>query len=370
MRLPELTKIVSNLPRTIPFVGPEAIERQTGIPIRARLGANESGFGPSPKVREAIERASSEIWCYPDPESHDLKRALSARHAVDMSELTIGEGVDGLMALIARLFIEPGDIVVTSLGGYPTFNYHVVGFGGRMEFVPYGGVHEHLDGLAAAANRTGARIVYVANPDNPMGSYWSAEAITAFIARIPETCLIVLDEAYGELAPQGTLPPIYTQQGNLIRLRSFSKAYGLAGARCGYAIGHRDIIAAFDRVRNHFGVNRMALVSAVAALEDQAYLAEVIHLVEKSRARIARIALDNGLSPLPSATNFVTIDCRKDGPYAAAILTALARRGIFIRKPMAPGLDQHIRVSVGPDNLIDIFEEELPYAIVDAQGAS
>lgn len=370
MPLPELTKIADKLPETVPFVGPEAIERRTGIEIRARIGANESGFGPSPKVLAAIRDAAEGIWKYPDPENYDLRVALAKFHGIAPDEVAIGEGVDGLMGLIVRLFMEPGDVLLTSFGAYPTLNYHVVGHGARLEFVPYKGAHEDLEALVEAAQRLRPRIVYVANPDNPMGSYWSAADIEKFIAAVPQETLIMLDEAYGELAPDDALPPIDTGKGNLLRLRSFSKAYGLAGIRVGYAIGPRKIIGAFNRVRNHFGVNRLAQAAAMAALADQDYLQTAKANIAAARERIAGIAKENGLVALPSATNFVAVDCGLDGAYATRILEELALLGVFIRKPGTPGLDKHIRISVGPEPDMALLAEALPKAIRAAQGAA
>lgn len=367
MPLPQFTAIAENLPETVPFVGPEAIERRLGRPFRARIGANESGFGPSPKVLAAIRDAAEGIWKYPDPENFDMRVALARFHGIAPNEVVIGEGVDGLMGQIVRLFIAPGDVLLTSRGAYPTLNYHVIGYGGRLEFVPYSGVHEDLGALAEAAQRLRPRIVYVANPDNPMGSYWGSEEIEAFIRSIPEECLIMLDEAYGELAPDGTLPPVDPSQGNLLRLRSFSKAYGLAGIRVGYAMGPARIIGAFNRIRNHFGVNRLALAAAMAALDDQAYLESAKAAIAGARARIAQIAADNGFSALPSATNFVAVDCGRDGAYSTRILEELANLGVFVRKPGVAPLDRHIRISVGPEAEMDLLAETLPLAVRAAQ---
>ncbi|MDV3250425.1 pyridoxal phosphate-dependent aminotransferase [Devosia sp. BK] len=370
MAPPRLTEIAENLPETVPFVGPEAIERRMGIKFAARIGANESGFGPSPKVLDAIRDAAAGIWQYPDPENHDLRTALAKFHDVTAEEVVIGEGVDGLMGQIVRLFLAPGEVLLTSLGAYPTLNYHVIGHGGRLEFVPYAGAHEDLTALAEAAQRLKPRIVYLANPDNPMGSFWPAADVERFIAAIPEDTLIMLDEAYGELAPEDALPAIDTSKNNVLRLRSFSKAYGLAGIRVGYAIGPKPIIGAFNCVRNHFGVNRLALAAALAALDDQDYLAHAKGQIAHARDRIAEIARENGLNPLPSATNFVAVDCGRDGAYAAKILEELAKLGVFIRKPGTPGLDHHIRISVGPKAAMDLLAETLPKAIAAAQSGA
>ena len=197
-----------------------------------------------------------------------------------------------------------------------------------------------------------------------MGSWWPAEAVNAFIGAVPETTLVLLDEAYGEFAPSGTLPALDTSRPNILRLRTFSKAHGMAGLRCGYAIGERQTIRAFERVRNHFGVNAVAQAGAIAALGDTAHLASVVSRTSAARTRIARIATENGLRPLPSATNFVTIDTGRDAVFAASLLQALATHGVFIRKPGAPKQDHCIRISVGEEPALDVLATILPRVLI------
>lgn len=363
---PILTPLAESLLSTVPFTGPEALERRTGRLFRARVGANESGFGPSPRVIAAIAAAAGGVWMYGDPEVHDLKAALAAHLGIPAANVAIGEGIDGLHCLIARLITEPGDVAVTSLGAYPTFNYHVTGFGGRIVAAPYSGNHEDLSALTEAARRERAKVIYLSNPDNPMGTWWNAAEIEAFIAGVPEETLILLDEAYCETAPTGTLPPLDISRPNLIRTRTFSKAYGLAGMRVGYAIGEAGFIKAFDKVRNHFGVTRLSQTAAMAALADQEWLAAVVARVATGRERLYRIAAEYSLTAVTSATNFVAVDCGRDGDYALRVLKALEARGVFVRKPMAPGLDRYIRISVGRDEEMDVVAEELPGALREA----
>jgi len=360
--------LVQSLPATVPFVGPEAQERQRGRLFRARIGANESGFGPSPAVAKAMARAAPEMWKYCDPESHDLKAALASHLGVRPANVAVGEGIDGLLSLIARMYITPHAPVVSSLGAYPTFNFHVAGFGGRLVTVPYHDDREDLDALLDAVRRENAPLVYFSNPDNPMGTWREASDVERFIAALPEKTMLVFDEAYGETAPVSAIPSIDIERPNIVRLRTFSKAYGLAGLRCGYAFGEEETIRAFDKVRNHFGVSRMAQVAGEAALADQAWLQSVVERVAAGRVRIAEIASANGLEPLPSATNFVTIDCGGDGAFALKVLQTLIARDVFVRKPMAPVLDRCVRVSVGLDHELDIFAEELPGALAVARG--
>lgn len=366
---PALTPVINALPVTVPFVGPEAQERDRGAPFRARIGANESGFGPSPRVIARMQEAAGEMWKYCDPDNYELKVALARHLGVGIENVVVGEGIDGLLNLVVRMYASEGTPVVTSLGAYPTFNFHVASVGARLVPVPFSNDKEDLQGLLDAVKRENAPVVYLSNPDNPMGSWWEANEIRRFIEALPETTMLVLDEAYGETAPASALPLVDISRANVVRMRTFSKAYGLAGIRCGYAFGDAEVIANFEKVRNHYGVSRMAQIAGEEALTDQAYLAEVVAKVDAGRKRITRIASDNGLKPLPSATNFVTIDCGGDAAFALAVMRNMLARDVFIRKPMAPVLDRCIRVSVGLDHELDIFAEELPRAIAAARGA-
>jgi len=362
MSLP-FTPVVASLPSTVPFVGPEAIERRTGKAFRVRIGANENVFGPSPRAIAAMQAEAAEVWKYGDPENHDLKQALADFHGVDFGNVTVGEGIDGLFGLAVRMFVEPGVTVASSFGAYPTFNFHVHGFGGRLVTTPYVEDREDPETLLALARREKARIVYFANPDNPMGTWWDAGTVSGLIAAVPDDTYLMLDEAYGEFAPAGTMPPLDVSRPNILRFRTFSKAYGMAGMRVGYAIGHADLISAFDKIRNHFGVTRLGQRAAIAALADQPHLNQVVAKVAQSRDTIAAIARDNGLTPIASATNFVAVDCGRDGAYARAILEQLQARGVFVRMPGIAPLNRCIRISAGTEADLKILAQELPVAI-------
>jgi histidinol-phosphate aminotransferase len=360
---PRLTPLANALPSSVPFVAPEMTERETGVIFRARLGANESSFGPSPNVALAIADAHTDIFKYPDPQSLDLRTALSDLHQVPKENIIIGEGIDGLLAYLCRLLIGPDDVVVTSRGAYPTFNFHVAGFGGKLETVPFLNDHEDPDALIHKARETDAKLIYISNPDNPMGTHHSAAVIQNMIDNLPNGCLLILDEAYIELAPSGVAPAFDISAQNVIRFRTFSKAYGLAGARIGYAIAHRELITAFDKIRNHFGVSILSQRAALAAVQDQKYLREIQASVDDGRNRITQIAIENGLNPIPSAANFVTIDCGQDGDFARQVLSALINMGIFVRMPFVAPQDRCIRVSVGIPEDIEKFAQALPKAL-------
>jgi len=361
---PAFAPIPSLLPSTVPFVGPEQIERETGRPFKARLGANELTLPPSDFVRSACARvARDETALYPDPAAFELRAKIAEHTGHAAEEILVGEGIDALLGWIVRLFMAPGDSAVTSRGAYPTFNYHVAGAGAHIEMVPYRNDAEDPDALAARVRELDAKLVYFCNPDNPMGSWHDVVKVQQFVDSIPETCLVLLDEAYAEFAPRGVVPPDNFTRPNLIRLRTFSKAYGLAGFRVGYALGSERIIKGFDKIRNHFGVARIAQAAALAAMEDQAHMQQTVATIAKGRERLADIASANGLTPLHSATNFVTMDCGQDGAYAKRLLDEIVARQVFIRMPGVEGLNRCIRVSVGREDEFDIFEQVLPEAL-------
>ncbi|MHA6326027.1 pyridoxal phosphate-dependent aminotransferase [Roseivivax sp. CAU 1753] len=366
---PRLTRLAQSLPADVPFVGPEVQERQTGRPFRARLGANESVFGPSPRALAALRAAAPDVWMYADATNHALKAALAEAMGTAPDNIVIGAGIDGLLGTLVRLLIEPGDPVVTSNGAYPTFNYHVTGFGGVLHKVPFREDREDLPALIDRARETGAKLVYLSNPDNPMGSWHEGRAIEAALDDLPEGTLLLLDEAYIEFAPEGTAPRIDPEDPRVIRMRTFSKAHGMAGLRVGYATGARDLIRAFDKVRDHFGMTRVAQAAALAALGDRDWLAHVQAEVRRAKDRIGRIAVANGLVPLPSATNFVTLDCGRDGAHARALVAALGARGVFVRMPFEAPQNRCIRVSCGRDQDLDVLEEVLPGALEDVTAA-
>lgn len=353
------------LPSTVPFTGPEALQRASGKRFLARLGANESTFGPSPEAVAVMREAAADAWMYADPESHDLRAAIAAHMRVGIGNVVVGEGVDGLLGNTLQLVLPMGGTVVTSDGAYPTFNFHVAMHGGRLVRVPYRDDREDLGRLLDTAKAERARVLYVSNPDNPMGTWWPADEVQRLIDAVPADMLLILDEAYGDTAPPGTLPAIDVDRQNVLRYRTFSKAYGLAGARVGFCFGPAALMGEFEKVRNHYGLSRTSQLGARAALADQAYLADAVARIARARDRIAAIARDNGLVPLASATNFVAIDCGGDGAHARRVLDGVLARQVFIRMPGVAPLNRCIRVSCGNDAWLDLFAEALAGSLAD-----
>lgn len=346
MSRPPFTRIVQELPATVPFTAPEEFERRSGRPLKLRLGANESHFGASPGARAAMAEAAEGTYNYCDPTNYDLREELACRHGVAMENLVTGAGIDDMLGLIVRAFLEPGEVAVNSLGGYPTFNYHVLGYGGRLETAPYRNDRNDLGALAETARRTGARMIFLSNPDNPTGTYYAGDDIRAFIDKIPPDCLLLLDEAYCDFAPAESALPLDPEDPQVIRLRTFSKAHGMAGARVGYALAHRDTISAFNKIRLHFGVSLMAQAGALASLRDPDFIRGIVRAVEQGRREYHSLAKELGLATLPSSANYVAIDLRT-AENAKKVVEELIHGDVFVRSPGAPPLNRLVRVTVG-----------------------
>ena len=346
---------IEAIPSMTPFIGPEQLMRETGRSSLVRLGANESSFGPSPRAVEAMAAELPHLSWYGDPESYALREALAAKHACKIEEVVVGSGIDDLMGLVVRAFVAPGGAALTSRGSYPTFNYHVAGYGGRLVALDYredGSVD--LDALAERALAESPSLVYLANPDNPSGTFATRERIERFLDALPGDALLMLDEAYADFVQEIDLLPARIEE-RLIRLRTFSKAYGMAGARIGYAIAPESTVRTLQKIRLHYGVNRNAQVGALASLDDADFHAHVVTETERARQDYYRIAREAGLAAIESYTNFVCINCGS-AQRATRVMDELLQRGVWVRKPGAPPLDRCIRVSAGTPDMRRAFE--------------
>lgn len=330
-----------------PFVGPEQLMRETGRSSLVRLGANESAFGPSPMAVAAMSAELDRLWWYGDPESYELREALARKHGVDVEEVLVGAGIDDLMGLVVRAFVAPGGAALTTRGSYPTYNYHVHGYGGRLVTVNYRADGRlDLDALVDAAQREHASVIYLCNPDNPSGTFVGRDEIVRFFEAIPRDAVLLLDEAYADFVDEDDLLPMQLED-RLIRTRTFSKAYGLAGARIGYAIATQRVLGILQKIRLQYGVNRNAQVGALASLADEPFRQWVVDQVAKARADYYALANDLGLGAIESCTNFVCIDMG-DAERATRVMNdLLAHHGVWIRKPGLPPLDRYVRISAG-----------------------
>ncbi|MBV8720924.1 MAG: aminotransferase class I/II-fold pyridoxal phosphate-dependent enzyme [Candidatus Eremiobacteraeota bacterium] len=329
-----------------PFVGPEQLMRETGRTALLRLGANESAFGPSPKAVAAMSQELERLSWYGDPESLDLRDALAAKHRCSPEQIVVASGIDDVMGLAVRAFVGPGGTALTTRGTYPTLVYHIAGYGGRTVYASYrsGGTID-LDALLEIARRERPGLVYLANPDNPSGSFLSRGEIRRFYDELPHDSLFLLDEAYADFVDEERLlEPFFDDR--LIRMRTFSKAYGMAGARIGYAIATASNVQTFQKIRLHYGVNRNAQIGALASLQDETFRCHVVEETARAREDYYALARELGLGCIESCTNFACIDLGT-AERATSVMNELLRRGVWIRKPGAPPLDRYVRVSAG-----------------------
>ena len=367
MKPPKATPAVEALPLTRPFVGPEELARLAGRSSLLRLGANESAFGPSPHALEAMRRELPRTAWYGDPESSDLRERLAAKHGCSIENVVVGAGIDDLLGMIVHGYLSPSEAAVATAGTYPTFAYHVVTRSGLMETVQYrfdGTVQ--LEALIERGRETGARIVYLANPDNPSGSFIGRDALLSALERLAADAVFILDEAYGDFTDSADL--IGDDDPRVVRTRTWSKAYGMAGARIGYAIAAREIVATCNKIRIQYNVNRTAQVGALAALDDEAFVAGVVAEIARGRVEYAALGERLGLATLPSLGNFVNFDLGTR-ERAEALVATLLENGVFVRKPGAPPIDRCVRVTVGTAAERSEFAERLAEALskVDAK---
>lgn len=359
------TRAIEAIPEMTPFVGPEQLMREHGLRELVRLGANESAFGPSPKAMRAMSDELERLAWYGDPESRDLRDALAEKHGCRAEQIVVGSGIDDLMGLAVRAFVGPGEPALTTRGTYPTLIYHVLGYGGTPVEVPYrDDGSPDCDALLALARSQRTPIVYLANPDNPSGRFISRDDVGRFYESLPAATLLLLDEAYADFVDESELLPADFSD-RLIRLRTFSKAYGMAGARIGYALTSERNVRVFQKIRLHYGINRNAQVGALSSLEDDGFRQYVVEQTARARDDYYRIARELGFRYVESATNFVCIDFEKR-ERAVRVMNELLRRGVWVRKPGAPPLDSCIRVSAGTEPMRRAFESALRAVLEEA----
>jgi len=323
----------------------EELERELGISEVIKLASNENPLGPSPKAVRAITAALPKINRYPDSHSFYLVRKLAQALSVEPEEIIVGNGSDEIITFAARAFLEPGDEVVVA---EPTFLIYQIAAqiaGVKAQVVPMKDFRYDLEGMRRRVNRN-TKLIFIANPDNPTGSYVTRAEVEAFLKDLPDHVVVFLDEAYAELVEAPDYPDgrHYLQQQPVIVTRTFSKAYGLSGLRIGYGIAPRELIEAMQRVREPFNVNALAQVAAAAALEDTEHLEATRELLRTEKPILYQALKQLGLSALPSATNFILFQA---GSGAEKLSQALLKRGVIVRHMKAWGLPEYLRVTVG-----------------------
>lgn len=349
------TSTLKKLDLAPPFLGPTELERRRGRPYRARLGANEGLFGASPAALAALRAHEGNLSLYADPTHRDLRRILSQTWGLRESCFVIAGGIEGLLDLVVRAFVEPGDVAVTSLGAFIGFDYFVRASGGRLVHVPYApSFANDLEALVQAVQRHHAKLLYLANPDNPTGTQLPPETIETLLSNLPADCLLLLDEAYVEFAATRDVLPRSESRPNLIRMRSLSKAFGLASARVGYACADSSVIVALDRIRIHFAVSGSSQAAALAALEDEDFLAAVVEKTKAGREHYASMAEEMGVACLPSSANFVAFDFGT-AERAQTMAQHFEENDVFVVRPSAAPLNRLVRVTVGTLEARELF---------------
>jgi histidinol-phosphate aminotransferase len=327
------------------------LEREYGIHDAIKLASNENPYGPSPAAQAAMRAALEDIWLYPDGSSHALKQALAAHLKVDAACITLGNGSNDLLMLLAEAFLTPACHAVYSQYGFAIYALVIGATGAHAIEVPALGTDSamplgsDLTEIAAAIDAD-TRLVFIANPNNPTGTWADAAALRRLIAGASRDTLIVLDEAYFEYGRErGTQDgvPWLAQFPNLVVLRTFSKAYGLAGARVGYAVSHPEVSDAINRIRPAFNVNSIAQAGALAALADQSHMQRTVSATMRELTRVEAEFKRMGLWTAPSATNFLLL---RTGRPAPQLYERLLRDGVIVR-PVGLGLADAVRISMG-----------------------
>lgn len=329
-----------------------ALRRRFGATI-AELGSNENPLGPSPRALDAMRAALADSWRYPDPRGLALKTALAARLGVGVERIALGNGSHELLMLLAQCFADPAHSVVFSQYGFAVFPIATAAAGAQPVRVPalprdhaQAPFGHDLDALAAAV-REDTRIVYLANPNNPTGTWFDDAALERVLARVPRDVLVVIDEAYHEYVDAAGLTTalrFVDRHPNLVVTRTFSKAYALAGLRVGYLVADAGVVAVLERLRESFNVNHVALAGAEAALADDGHLARVRAFTRDEREWLRAALAGHGHAVLPSQTNFLLVDLGRD---ATGFEHGLFERGVIVRPMGGYGLGHTVRISVG-----------------------
>lgn len=311
-----------------------------------KLASNENPLGPSPKALEAIRGELTELTRYPDGNGFELKSRLAARCGVQINQVTLGNGSNDILDLVARAYLAPGLNAVFSQYAFAVYPISTQAVGAQGKVVPAKDYGHDLEAMLAAIDAN-TRVVFIANPNNPTGTWFGPDALERFLARVPDNVLVVLDEAYIEFAEGDELPDglkYLARYDNLLVSRTFSKAYGLAALRVGYALSSAQIADVLNRVRQPFNVNSLALAAACAALDDADYLAQSRQLNDAGMVQLEAGLRELGLSWIPSKGNFIAVDFGRD---TAAINQALLRAGVIVRPVAGYGMPNFLRVSIG-----------------------
>jgi histidinol-phosphate aminotransferase len=347
----------------------EELKEQYDLDSIAKLNWNEGLLGGFPGVEDAVLHELDRVWMYPEHAYTDFREAVASWLGTRPELIVPGHGIQALIATVAHAFIDPGDAVVVPSPTYGLYAQVSEAAGARVERVP-GREHRHdVEALATAAGRVGARLIWLCDPNNPTGSLLTADEWTSLVAALPDRCALVIDEAYAEYVR----PELRVQREDdveagrpVIVLRTFSKIFGLAGLRLGYAVVHESLAPFLDVVQEPFNVNRAALAAGCASLRRSDLVAERRRENEEARETLARLLTEQGFEPFPSAANFLLVYAGGDD---LALAEALLRRGFLVRPGQDFGMPGYLRVTIGPLPLMKRLADELGAARSDLSAA-
>jgi histidinol-phosphate aminotransferase len=329
----------------------DELERELGITNIIKLASNENPLGPSPRALEAMQAEMNGVWLYPDGNGFALKDKLATLHAVERSQITLGNGSSEPLEFIVRAFVQPGDEVLFSEHSFAIYPIVTQAVGGVGVAAPAREWGYDLTALKAHISAK-TRVIFIANPNNPTGTWLAGAELEAFIAALPPEIIVVVDEAYYDYASHPALGAEgypnaiewVAKYPNLMVTRTFSKSYALAGLRVGYAVSHPEVGDLMNRVRPPFNVNNLAMAAAVAALEDRDHLRTSVEMNSAGLQQLTSAFDAMGLEYIPSVGNFISVDVARP---AAPVYEALLREGVIVRPVANYGMPNHLRVTVG-----------------------
>jgi histidinol-phosphate aminotransferase len=324
----------------------EEVERELGITDVAKLASNENPIGPSPRVLQAVAEEMQKVQLYPDADSYFLKRALGGHWGVEHDMLTVGNGSDEIIHFIGLAFLCPGDEAVISERSFVRYEAAATLNKAKIRWVP---LRDYTYDLAAMRRQidTNTKLVFISNPNNPTGTAVGRQALGELVANLPERVIVAIDEAYSDYVTMPDFPDTlsYVREGrNVFALRTFSKAYGLAGLRIGYGIARAELIKPVEMAREPFNANRIAQAAALAALSDQEHLRRVVAMNSEGVGYVAQECERLGLRYIPTQANFIMIDLGRD---CRPVFEALLRAGIIVRTGDIFDMPTWIRVTIG-----------------------
>ncbi len=322
------------------------LQRELGLNEIIKLASNENPSGPSQHVL-AVIAATKDVSRYPDGSGFDLKQALAAKHKVDPDHITLGNGSNDILEMVARAFVTNQHQVIYAQHAFAVYPLVTQAVGAAHIVIPAQDWGHDLPAMQAAVNDK-TRLIFIANPNNPTGTWVTSQSLRNLLENVPEQVIVVVDEAYFEFACRAEHYPDSSlwlhEFNNLVVTRTFSKAYGLAGLRIGYALSHPDIADLLNRVRQPFNNNSVALAAAITALQDAEYIAHSVAVNQAGMKQLITAFDTMGLTYIPSAGNFICVDC---GRPANAIYQALLSVGVIVRPTTSYGMPNHLRISIG-----------------------